>query len=182
MSQPQPRGFGVIGRHAQVAFDQWIQFVEQVRIHADADGNSEEAGATIAFKVRVFHSAQGDAPGFRRQAGAGCATAERGSRRSWARALAVPRGMIPRAASAANHALQNVVRRAVASAGEDRVAALGNSLARLLGGFGLSARGLGSGLDSGLLQHGQCRFHVRHPPLVAPAGERVVKKNGFAHE
>ena len=63
MGQPQPRGLGVIGRHAQVSFDQRVQFVEQMRIHADAGRDGEEAGAAIAFKVGIFHAAQGNAPG-----------------------------------------------------------------------------------------------------------------------
>ena len=71
MSQPQPRGFGVVRRHAQVALDQRIQLVEQVRIHADAGRDGEEPGAAIAFKVGIFHPAQGNAPGLRGQKRAG---------------------------------------------------------------------------------------------------------------
>ncbi len=82
---------------------------------------------------------------------------------------------------AADHALQNVMRRAIASAGEDGVATFGDGLARLLGGFRLAARGLGGGLDSSLVQDGQCRLHVRQSPRMATARERVVEKNGLAH-
>ena len=72
--------------------------------------------------------------------------------------------------------------RAVASASEDGVAAQGDGVTRLSGGFGLPVRGLDGGADSGLLQHRQCRLYIRHSAPVPPSRERVVKKNGSAHE
>ena len=77
---------------------------------------------------------------------------------------------------AADHALQNVMRRAVAATGKDGVATLGDGMARLLGRIRLAPRGLGGCLDSGLMQHGQGRFNVRQPPLAATARQRVVEE------
>ena len=74
------------------------------------------------------------------------------------------------------------MRSAIAAAGKDGVASLGDGMARLFGRVGLAPRGFGRCLDSGLAQHGQCRFHVRQPPRTAPARERVVEESGLAHE
>jgi hypothetical protein len=82
---------------------------------------------------------------------------------------------------ASHHALENVVRSAVASAGKDGVATLGNGVACLLGRVCLSPRGLGNRLDSSLVQHGRGRSNIRQSPLTATARERVVEERGFVH-
>lgn len=57
----------------------------------------------------------------------------------------------------------------VATAGQDRIATIGNGFPRLLGGFCLAERGFECYIHSSLPQHGQCRFHVRQAALLAPA-------------
>ena len=182
MGQPQSRGLGVVGGHAQVAFDQRVQLVEQMRIRADAGGDREEAGAAIAFKIGIFHAAQGNAPGRCSQEGPGCA--RRRKRQSQIVSQRVGRAQRNDAQGgiASDHALENVMGGAIAATGNDGVTSAGDGLARLFARVGLAPRGFRGHLDPGLAQHGQCRFNVRQSPRAAPARQRVVEEGGLAHQ
>ena len=65
-----------------MAFEQRVQLVEQMRIDADAGGDGEEARAALAFKIGIFHAAQGDAPGRGSQERWAAPAGESGKRRS----------------------------------------------------------------------------------------------------
>ena len=182
MGQPQSRRFGIVGDHAQVALDQRVQLVEQMRIRADAGGDREEAGAALAFKIGIFHAAQGNAPGRCSQKGAGRARRRKRQPKIVSQCVGGSQGNDAQGGIASDHALEDVMGGAIAATGNDGVTSAGDGLARLFARVGLAPRGLCRYLDPGLAQHRQCRFNVRQPPRAAAARQRVVEKSRLAHQ
>ena len=109
------------------------------------------------------------------------ATADSGNPRSWARALAVPIGMMPRATLLPTRPCRTSCDGTVASAGKDRVATCGDGMMRLRGCIRLAARRFDAGLDTCLPQYCQCPLYLRQSSRTSPARQRVVEENGLAH-
>jgi len=82
---------------------------------------------------------------------------------------------------APDHALQDIVHRTIAAAGENNVAAPGDGLARLPACVGLASSGLSGRLHSRFAQDGCRCLHVHQSPGLTPAGERIVEEDGLAH-
>ena len=128
------------------ALDQGIQFVEQMRIHADAGGDGEESEAAIAFKIRIFHTAQSNAPRSCGQQGPSCAHGRKRQPQIVRQGVGRAQRNDAQGRIASDHALENVMRGAIASAGKDGVTTLGDGLTRLSGRICLSSRGFGGRL------------------------------------
>ena len=136
---------GVVGCHAQPPFQHQVELVEQVCVYAYSGGDNEVTRTLVSGKVEVPQLSQGDSP---RLGG------KRGVRRTGSvlRNSEIMRERVRGAqgddaqrSGPAHHALQDIVDRAVAAAGEDSVAPCRNRLARLLAGPGARMRCCGVG-------------------------------------
>ena len=112
-----------------------------MRIHSDSDGDGEISHGALPGEILVFDAADGDAATLSGQSCTG-----RFRRRKWqpqivSQAIRGAQRNDAQRGTRAHQALQYVLNRAVAAAGEHSIAAFGDGLFRLVGGVRCGTRG-----------------------------------------
>src|SRR5260370_26517650 len=178
---PEMPGFDIVSRHAKTSFRCGAQFVEQMGVNADARGDREIVRTRFAVWIKIRDATQSNSPRDRVQCGPGCAHRIEGYTQIVGQGIGRAHGQNCECSGSACQSLQNVVYSSVAATGKDGIAALRDSLQRLLGGVLRRTNRYQFGLNPGCFEPGQGSVQLGLTPRPAATGDRVVEQASLAH-